>query len=446
MSAAGFRLFEMLFPPAAELLYVVLLAYFLAPFRRDGARLPVLGLCLALFLAGMAAPRGLLGLLLAALLTSAAGALGLERGTALLLALFYWSARVSGGLVAESLYFLIEEALPPPPVMPEDAYRRAAVLVALFLLLHGGLFAAMLSVLRRRISRRPLHWREVCYLSLMPAAGILFGQVISRLLAEAADMLQLYRRHPLLLAVVPALALLFFAGTCMSLALQQGMARLREEQAAALAEGRQVEMLRDRLRELERLYAQVREFKHETRGHLTAILGLARSGSLADLERYVRQLDGSLRDFEMALRTGNPVTDVIVNNIRGQCLEAGVGFQADFRCPEQLDGFDLGIILQNLLQNAVEACRREPEGARSIWLTGRRRGRFFLVEVENTCTGRVVWGPEGLPLTTKEEPAIHGVGLANVRRTAEKYTGELELRWDGQTFSAAVLLQGRNDL
>ena len=61
--------------------------------------------------------------------------------------------------------------------------------------------------------------------------------------------------------------------------------------------------------------------------------------------------------------------------------------------------------------------------------------------------GEVVFGQDGLPVTTKQEDAsMHGIGLANVRREAEKYFGELELKAVQQKFSATVLLQERSDL
>ena len=42
---------------------------------------------------------------------------------------------------------------------------------------------------------------------------------------------------------------------------------------------------------------------------------------------------------------------------------------------------------------------------------------------------QVVFGQDGLPVTTKQEDAsMHGIGLSNVRRAAEKYMGELELK------------------
>lgn len=115
---------------------------------------------------------------------------------------------------------------------------------------------------------------------------------------------------------------------------------------------------------------------------------------------------------------------MIVNDIRRQSLDLGIRFQAELHYPEPgaFDSFDVGIILQNLLLNAVEACEKIREG-------------------------EVVFGPDGLPGTTKKEDTpIHGIGLSNVRRETEKYMGGSELKAIRQEFFATVLLQERSRL
>ena len=184
------------------------------------------------------------------------------------------------------------------------------------------------------------------------------------------------------------------------------------------------------------------------RGHLTNIKVLAGQGEYASLEDYIAKLDESMSGFELTLQTGNPVTDVIVNDTRRRSLELGIRFQVDFHYPEPgaYDAFDMGIILQNLLQNALEACRKVSEGERFIVLTGKRKGRFFLIEVKNSFVGEVIFGQDGLPVTTKKEDALmHGIGLSNVRREAEKYMGELEVKINQREFSVTVLLQERGN-
>ena len=456
MSESGFFLFNRIYGIGADLAYAVLLTVFFYPFMtskdRKWRRLLVVFFVYILFeiVCNRATlPQGSFGLILTVMLLSASKWIGLEKPQVFLLTILYFNTRISSGLMVQSLFFLVERLLPSPEGPLEAVFSRAAALSMIFLLSHAALFSAMLYALQRRLRKRRmlLHWRELCYLSLVPTAGILFGQMISRLLIEMNNgvLLQLYERHPAFLAVVPVLALLFYAGTYLTIAFQQGMAALREEQATHYAEYQQTQAIRSRIHEAEQFYTHIRQLKHEMRGHLTNIKGLARSGEYASLDDYISRMDENMSDFELTLQTGNPVTDVIVNDTRRRCLDLGVRFQADFHYPESgaYDAFDMGIILQNLLQNALEACEKISEGERFLALTGKRTGRFFLIEVKNSFTGEVVFGPDGLPATTKEDAPMHGIGLSNVRREAEKYMGELELKADQQEFSATVLLQER---
>ena len=459
MSETGFRIFNQAFSAGAELTYAALLTAFFRPFvPRDKRRrgLPLVFFVYILFeiVCNRAAlPQGSFGLILMGMLLVVSKWIGLEKPSVFLLTLLYFNARISSGLMVQSLYFIVERSVPYRLEPPEAVFLRAALLVMLFLLSHASMLAVMLYALQRQMRKQSmtLHRRELCYLSLVPTAGILFGQVISRLLVEFKDgvLLQLYERHPAFLAVVPVLALLFYAGAWLTIAFQQGMAALREEQATHYMEYQQTQAIRARIHEAEQFYTRIRGLKHEMRGHLTNIKGLARSGEYASLEDYIAKMDESMSGFELTLQTGNPVTDVIVNEIRRQSLDLGIRFQVEFHYPDPgaYDAFDVGIILQNLLQNAVEACEKVGEGERFIVLTGKRKGRFFLIEVKNSFAGEVVFGQDGLPVTTKQEDApMHGIGLANVRREAEKYMGELELKAVQQKFSATVLLQERSSL
>ena len=459
MSETGFRIFNSVFSAGAELIYAVLLTAFFQPFvPQDKQRRRLLLVFFAYILFEIvcnraALPQGSFGLILMAILLVVSKWIGLEKPSVFLLTLLYFNARISSGLMVQSLYFIVERSVPYRLEPPEAVFLRAALLVMLFLLSHASMLAVMLYALQRQMRKQKmtLHRRELCYLTLVPTAGILFGQVISRLLVEFKDgvLLQLYERHPAFLAVIPVLALLFYAGAYLTIAFQQGMAALREEQATHYMEYQQTQAIRARIHEAEQFYTRIRGLKHEMRGHLTNIKGLAQSGEYASLEDYISKMDESMSGFALTLQTGNPVADVIVNDIRRQSLDLGIRFQVEFHYPDPraYDAFDVGIILQNLLQNAVEACEKVGEDERFIVLTGTRKGRFFLIEVKNSFADEVVFGQDGLPVTTKQEDAsMHGIGLANVRREAEKYMGELELKAVQQEFFATVLLQERSSL
>ena len=160
------------------------------------------------------------------------------------------------------------------------------------------------------------------------------------------------------------------------------------------------------------------------------------------------QVNGSIHDIDLTLQTGNPVTDIILGDIKKQCRNKNISLQMDFQYPQarNYNALDIGIILQNLLQNALEACEKVSPETRRITLTGKRKERFFLIEVKNSFTGDVKFDQNGMPATTKTEEAfLHGIGLSNVRQETQKYMGELELKVNQQQFCATVLLQERSN-
>ena len=446
MSATAFDLFNLAFPLGAELLYALCLSLFLRPFlweRRwqKAAAVFTLHLITSLAWESLHTPQGTFTLVVTLMLVIAARLLGLKKSMALLLGLLFWNAKVASALTVESLYFIVEHLIPQPVDPPQAVYLHTVFLLTMLIVSHSIVLSIMLMVLVCQLKKRKftLHRLELCYLCLIPAAGVLFGQIISNLLIEVKDgvLLELYQRHPAFLAVVPVMALLFYAGSCLTISIQQGMNALQEERQQAKA-------IQERIHQVEQFYQQARELRHEMRGHLTNLKGLARTGKYDSLEDYIAKMDGSISEFELTVQTGNPVTDVIVGDMQQKCQKQGVEFQVDFHYPASggYDAFDVGIILQNLLQNALEACKKVDRDVRFIELSSKGRGRFLLVKVQNSFDGNITFGPDGLPATTKtKDTSMHGIGLANVRREAEKYMGEVEIRAENHQFSVTVLLQ-----
>ena len=342
MSEAGFALYNRAYPMVVELLYALCLSLFLRPFLdkrrgRKAAAVFTLHLVASLLWDRLPMPQGTFTLIVTLLLLIAARFLGLKKSLALLLGLLFWNTKIASALAVESLYFMAERLLTQPVDPPEAVYFRSAILLTMLVMSHGVVLGAMLTILVRQLKKRgfTLRPRELCYLCLIPAAGILFGQIISSLLIEVKDgvLLELYERHPAFLAVVPVLALLFYAGSCLTISFQQGMDALQEEREVLFVERQQAEAIRERIHQVERFYQQVRELKHEMRGHLTNLKGLARTGEYGILEDYIAKMDGSIGALDLTVQTGNPVTDVIVGDVRQKCEKLGVDFQVVFQYP-----------------------------------------------------------------------------------------------------------------
>ena len=112
--------------------------------------------------------------------------------------------------------------------------------------------------------------------------------------------------------------------------------------------------------------------------------------------------------------------------------------------------FDMGIILNNLLDNAIEACEKLETGKGFVRLSLKRKKQFLILYVENSFDGAVpISKGSPLPPTTKQSilPGIiteHGIGLENVRDIAERYFGGVNIKVKGDVFHVTVMLQQEN--
>ncbi len=242
---------------------------------------------------------------------------------------------------------------------------------------------------------------------------------------------------------------MLYAGILITIAAYKKVEGLQDEQQKYFVDQQQVHAIQERMAEVERFYDGIRQMKHEMRNHLTNIKGLAQSGSYGEMEQYIDQMDESMDAFEFTVKTGNAVTDVIINDKQKTAEKQGIQFYSEFTYPRSVDynAYDIGIIINNLLQNALEACAKMAEGEKYIYLSGRQKKKFYLIHVKNSFEGEVAFDEETkLPLSTKEKDvSLHGIGLSNVRREVEKYMGDVDIKAKKNEFSVTVLLQEKRE-
>ena len=56
------------------------------------------------------------------------------------------------------------------------------------------------------------------------------------------------------------------------------------------------------------------------------------------------------------------------------------------------------------------------------------KGNLFFIEVENDFFGELIIDSKtGLPVSSKEDKQLHGVGMENIQRCAKKYMGDIDI-------------------
>ena len=462
MSEAGFILVVDIAVRVEILLYAVCMAAFFYPFmagkkeqRKSRIKkvLMVFLIYTVMYFVNMAASvYGWLCMIIVIILLMAASKfLDMNREFTFFLGVIFFCIRNLSALIMRSISYFLDKYLEHKAVSVENVFRNAAWNYVFVVVLQLILFSIMLYAVVRLLKKKTmkLHIKELCYLLLIPITGILFVNIIFNILLIVNENLvfQLYEQFPVFLGIVPVVAALFYAGILITIVSYQKMIGLQEEKEKYFVEQQQVHAIQERMEEVEQFYHGIRQMKHEMKNHMTNIKGLVRNGSYGDIEQYIDHMDESMNVFEITIKTGNTVTDVIVNDKQKAAEKQGIQFQSEFSYPKSdgYNAYDIGVIINNLLQNALEACEKMTEGKRYIYLSGRQKKKFYVINVKNSFEGEVTFDTKtNLPLSTKgKDIALHGIGLSNVKREADKYMGDVDIRARKNEFSVAVLLQER---
>ncbi len=183
---------------------------------------------------------------------------------------------------------------------------------------------------------------------------------------------------------------------------------------------------------------QARKMRHDLRHHIAVLNSLAADGNLSGVKRYLSEYALSIPPGQDDPLCRNYIVDMIARHYLSLARQEGVECTARLALPPQLPiaDLDLCIVLGNCLENALEACRRAPEGERFIRLAGKVEGAAVAITLDNSFDGRL---PDADGVFRSDKP-MGGVGLQNVRAVAEKYGGQTIFNGQGNVFSSSVVL------
>jgi len=376
-------------------------------------------------------------------------------GKAVFIMLAFYNLHNLSFLIANSIYMKITSVMMKSLDALQGSYQQQVyhcitVGLTASVLFYTTLFVAMTVIFYLLIKgETEMAWQDVLLLSVLNFVGSMIASVVNSLIIVRIDTnaFVLFEEKPDLLWKVPMIALCIYAGEAALIYFWQRYRFLLAERQKHFVEEQQVKAMKKRLEEAENFYGSIRKVRHEMKNHMANIKGLTEAGEYGEIEEYVQRMDETMQELEYKYVTGNAVTDVIINDKWRRAKKAGIRFDADFRYGGEIPVFDLGIILNNLLDNAIEACEKLEPGKGFIRLTLKRKKQFLLLNVENSFDGTApIRKGSPLPVTTKQSilPDIvteHGIGLENVRDMAERYFGGVNIKVKGDVFHVTVMLQ-----
>ena len=301
-----------------------------------------------------------------------------------------------------------------------------------------------------------IHRTELLFILTPGLAGLMVCTLlrVTVEMAESGTPELLYDRYPSLIIIVPVILLLLLFSIMSGVRLFQDMICWNREKSSRLILEKQVSSLQEHMGEMERVYSGIRGMKHDMKNTLSVIMQLMsgkEEGREEELQAYLEELNRTMDRLEFQFKTGNTVVDTLLNMKYHEITHIVPNLQMDVEglwFPEKLfiQSYDIGIILGNALDNAMEACRKlkvkEPDAEAFVRISSFQKRELFFLKVENSFDGRLVRKPQGeFPITDKADRENHGIGLANIKSTAEKYQGTMDYKVTGRVFILSVMMK-----
>lgn len=298
------------------------------------------------------------------------------------------------------------------------------------------------------------------FLMLVPVIGMAFDVLwrVTLFYQRGTEIEFLYDRHGSMYVVVPVIAVLCLTGIVLSRKIYSELIRSEEQKNNLLFYKQQLSDMTDHVRELEQLYDGIKGMRHDINNYVADMEQLLEISTgepyisdqvRQEARRYLQSMQRAASELSIRFSTGNPVTDVILNRKGQICAQENIILDGELLYPAKLgiEAFDLGILLNNALDNAIEACRKvSGKEYRGIRFTGYAKGRMFFLVVENTYDETAVRVEENGLRTTKADGEMHGLGMSNMRSCVEKYYGTMQYELREDKFILTIMLQGENGL
>lgn len=202
----------------------------------------------------------------------------------------------------------------------------------------------------------------------------------------------------------------------------------------------QSNLLETHYAEVENMYRQMRGWRHDYRNHIQVLKSFLAMGDVRAASCYLDALGEDLDAVDPALKTGNSMTDIILNSKISLARSKEIRVTADAHVPVALSvsQIDLCIVIGNLFDNAIEACMALPAGERMIRVYMEMKNTQLYMSFTNSTALKKQKKENGRFLSTKDPG--RGCGLVRIDTIVERYQGYISRNSEDGAFTTEVLL------
>lgn len=202
----------------------------------------------------------------------------------------------------------------------------------------------------------------------------------------------------------------------------------------------QNKLMKQQMDEIENIYMTMRGWRHDYHNHLQSLKGYLSLNKVDQMKNYLNELETDLDSIDTLYHSGNLQLDSILNAKLSIAEKGQIRIHCDASIPPQLhvSDLDLCVILGNLLDNAIESCRKikNPDERFIRVYIGILKKQLY-ISITN-ATSETVKQRTNHYFTMKR--GDHGHGLKRVDQVVKKYDGYLNRQNEPGVFATEIVL------
>lgn len=219
--------------------------------------------------------------------------------------------------------------------------------------------------------------------------------------------------------------------------------RMKEIQREREYTAQQNQILEKNYQTAKQSYESNAKLYHDMRNHFSLIQGYLADGKIPEAREYLQKLCGdTTTTYSIEQWTGIEAVDYILSQKIGVARQHGIEtiIHAEYPKDCKIDPVDLCTILTNLLDNAIDACTKQPNGAeKKIMVTIRRIHQFIIIRIANSSIATPTVR-NGSFVTSKQNQKQHGWGIRSVKSAIEKYQGTIKFDYGDSLFTVSAMI------
>lgn len=185
----------------------------------------------------------------------------------------------------------------------------------------------------------------------------------------------------------------------------------------------------------------IKRIKHDMKNHLIVINKLISENEYEGAINYIKQIEDEIEVSSVEVNTNNKIIDAIIFSKLELCKSENINLDLDIRIPKKIkiEDFDICVIYGNLLDNAIEACKRIDKDNKYIKLKSVVKGDYLYLNIKNTYIGNIKIKENNF-ITTKKDKSNHGIGLKSIQNSVKKYNGDIQISYDEKEFQVSIII------